>query len=65
MSHGVRLLRRALWTVGVVDEEIRPARVLGDLPGRSGVYGEDRNCTSLGDAEAYAFKTVEIGRAHV
>src|SRR5918992_3002386 len=58
MSHGVRLLRRVLWTVSVVDEEIRPACVLGDLPGRSGVYGEDRNGTSLGDAEAYALKTV-------
>src|SRR5215204_147584 len=58
MSHSVRLLRRVLWTVGIVDEEIRPARVLGDLPGRSGVYGEDRNGTSLDDAEAYAFKTV-------
>src|SRR5919107_2266488 len=58
MSHGVRPLRRALWTVGVVDEEIGPARVLGDLPGRSGVYGEDRNGTSLGDTEAYALKTV-------
>src|SRR5215218_6426831 len=58
MSHGVRLLRCVLWTVGIVDEEIRLARVLSDLPGRSGVYGEDRNCTSLGDAEAYAFKTV-------
>src|SRR5215210_4880126 len=58
MSHGVRLLRRVLWTVGVVDEEIRPARVLGDLPGRSGVYGEDRDGTSLGDAEAYALETV-------
>src|SRR5215208_1223981 len=58
MSHGVRLLRRALWTVGVVDEEIRPARVLGDLPGRSGVYGGDRHGTSLGNAEAYALKTV-------
>src|SRR5215203_3580754 len=58
MSHGVRLLRRVLWTVGVVDEEIRPARDFGDLPGRSGVYGEDRNATSLDDAEAYALKTV-------
>src|SRR5215217_3532950 len=58
MSHGVRLLRCVLWTVGIVDEEIRPARVLGDLPGRSGVYGEDRYGTSLGDAEAYALKTV-------
>src|SRR5215204_4627732 len=58
MSHGVRLLRRAFWTVGVVDEEIRPARVLGDLPGRSSVYGEDSDGASLGDAEAYALKTV-------
>ncbi len=58
MSHGVRLLRRVLWTVGVVDEEIRPARVLDDLPGRSGVYREDRDGTSLGDAEAYTLKTV-------
>src|SRR5215203_4632364 len=58
MSHGVRLLRCVLWTVGIVDEEIRLARVLSDLPGRSGVYGEDRNCTSLGDAEAYALETV-------
>src|ERR687897_2507172 len=58
MSHGVRLLSRALWTVGVVDEEIRTTRVLGDLPGRSGVYGEDRDGTSLGDAEAYALKPV-------
>src|SRR5215208_2104358 len=58
MSHGVRLLRRAFWTVGVVDEEIRPARVLGDLPGRSSVYGVDSDGASLGDAEAYALKTV-------
>src|SRR5215203_1083903 len=58
MSHGVRLFCGLLWTVGVVDEEIRPTRVLDDLPGRSGVYGEDREGTSLGDAEAYALKTV-------
>src|SRR5918994_4730485 len=58
MSHGMRLLSRALWTVGVVDEEIRTTRVLDDLPGRSGVCGEDRDGTSLGDAEAYALKTV-------
>src|SRR5918996_3347873 len=58
MSHGVRLIRRVVWTVGVVDEEIRPARVLCDLPGRSGVYGEDRDGTSMGDAEAYALETV-------
>src|SRR5919112_5166173 len=58
MSHGVRLIRRVLRTVGVVDQEIRPARVLGDLPGRSGVYGEDRDDTRLGDAEAYALQAV-------
>src|ERR687889_2202361 len=58
MSHGVRLLRCSLWTVGIVHEEIRPARVLCDLPGRSGVYGEDRDGTSLGDAEAHALETV-------
>src|ERR671911_535680 len=58
MSHGVRLRSRALWTVGVVNEEIRPARVIGDLSGRSGVYGEDSDGTSLGDAEAYALETV-------
>src|SRR5215213_10537198 len=58
MSHGVRLLRCALWTVSIVDEEIRPARVLCDLPGRSGVYREDRDGTGLGDAEAHALETV-------
>src|SRR5215203_5754623 len=58
MSHGVRLLRCSLWTVGIVHEEIRPSCVLGDLAGRSGVYGADRNGTILGDAEAYALETV-------
>src|SRR5918994_7609530 len=58
MSHGVRLLRCVLWTVGIVDEEIRPARVLHDLPGRAGIYGEDRDGASLGDAEAYALEAV-------
>src|SRR5215204_5898873 len=37
MPHGVSLLRSAVWTVRVVDEEIRPLRVLDDLLSRTGI----------------------------
>jgi hypothetical protein len=37
MPHGVSLLRSAVWTVRVVDEEIRSLRVLDDLLSRTGI----------------------------
>ena len=41
MSHGVRPFGRALWSVGVVHEQVRSARPLDDLLARTGIDGED------------------------
>src|SRR5215210_5826387 len=58
MSHGVRLFGGALWSVCIVDEQVRPTRPLDDLPTRTGIYGEDGDGIRLGYAEAHAFEVM-------
>src|SRR5215216_6953804 len=58
MSHGVRSFGCALWTVCIVDEQVRPARVLDYLRARTGIDGEDRNRIRPSDAEAHAFEAM-------
>ena len=57
VAHGVRLFGGALWSVGIVDEQVRTSRPLDDLPARTGIYGEDDGCRP-GYAKTHAFEVM-------